>query len=279
MLKILTILTLLLTNFSVFADSPQQPKLDCPVNKQPENFTQSNHTSKKEYIKANNKISKIQPNVYVYCGDMTNTQTNGETNTRAEKKCDSPSESIINKIKSILEGISKILSAIAWPFVAIYISRKFKSELTSLLRRLKKGKIGGFDVEFEALIKDAKELDPEQGIENESIDVDTASKASSNPRESILTSWIEVEHALKKAVDRNSQVANIVTNKRAKGTISTISAIQQTEKLDNSYIAILHDLRVMRNEAAHAVDFNPSSDSVISYILLARKLVAELSKI
>ncbi|WP_341679619.1 hypothetical protein [Comamonas thiooxydans] len=60
--------------------------------------------------------------------------------------------------------------------------------------------------------------------------------------------------------------------------ISAIREVQKAEVLDANWIALFHDLRVMRNEAAHAIDFTPAQDVVIRYVQLAKELAAAIRK-
>lgn len=49
----------------------------------------------------------------------------------------------------IIDALAKLLSSIAWPLAGVNISVVFRKELAALLARLKRGKVGSAEFEFE----------------------------------------------------------------------------------------------------------------------------------
>ena len=44
------------------------------------------------------------------------------------------------------------------------------------------------------------------------------------------------------------------------------------------YIALLNDLRTLRNQAVHELEFKPSAESVLAYVKLANDLIGVLQR-
>jgi hypothetical protein len=178
----------------------------------------------------------------------------------------------------VLEASIKLISAIAWPLVAIVVILLFRKEIATLIGRLKGAQWGSAGLVFADQVKEAEEeanIPPPQ-IEPEEISRAALEKASSDPRGTILTAWVEVEAALNQLI-KTKQLASDYT-RISKRPLTSFRLVQKAELLDTNYIGLFHDLRVLRNEAAHSADFAPPSDAVIRYVRLAKELAAELKR-
>lgn len=149
--------------------------------------------------------------------------------------------------------------------------------IAQLLSRLKRGKVGGTELEFADFVVDAEtQADIPLTEESKVIDTTEVAKASSDPRGVILSAWLDVEAALNSLVETNKLAEGY--SRITKRNLTAIRLVQQAELLSANYVGLFHDLRAMRNEAAHAADFAPPPDSVIRYVQLARELAAALRK-
>lgn len=221
------------------------------------------------------RIKSSEPMVQeitLHCGTQTATQTAPSAPSATEHTA----TSTFNWDK-LIEAVFKLLGSIAWPMAAVYIAFIFRKELAALLTRLKKGKWGSAEFEFENYVRTVDaEADIPRTPENERISPSAAARASSDPRGAIVTAWIEVEDALFSLV-RNRELSEPVSATRpSRSTVWAIRAVQKAQVLDASWIALFHDLRAMRNEAAHSTDFSPPPDAVIKYVRLAKVLTAAM---
>lgn len=172
----------------------------------------------------------------------------------------------------LIEAILEFLGEIAWPIAAIVIGLKFKKELAALLIRLKRGKLGSAEFEFERYV-DAVDAETEipRMPDVEAISPKAAIRATVDPRGAIVGAWIEVEEALLNLI-QNRELSEPAVHSKSRGLVSAINAVQRAQVLDSSWVALFHDLRVMRNEAAHSTEFTPPPESVIKYVQLAKEL-------
>lgn len=210
--------------------------------------------------------------VTLYCGSQTTTQTVSPTTESPSKE---PEPQTAPFSITLLEAIFKFFGSVAWPIAAVLIASAFRAELAALLARLKKGKWGSAEVEFEAYLRavDA-EADIPRTPEAENISPSAFKHASLDPRGAIVYAWIDVENALFELL----RTLNPQTTRSTNNPISAIREVQRAEVLDAKWIALFHDLRAMRNEAAHAIDFTPAQDVVIKYVQLAKELAAAIRK-
>lgn len=173
----------------------------------------------------------------------------------------------------LLEAFAKLLASIAWPISAVVIAYHFKNELAALLTRLKKVKAGSAEAEFERHISEVIET---SDIKEAATPVSSSTRAAatSDPRGAILAAWLEVEKALFDLFDASG--LNVPAIRPMRGILPAFKAIQKAGLLDSDYISLFHDLRTLRNDAAHNIEFNPSSDAVIQYTQLAKVLTKAL---
>lgn len=186
-------------------------------------------------------------------------------------------ESWTISLEKLLDFIAKLAASLGWPLAVIIIVFLLRIQLTELLTRLRKGKIGNAEFEFAEDVRAVREeSEIEQTPESQSVDPQTFAKASSDPRSVILTAWLEVEAALNILIE-TKKLAIGYTN-IGRRPLSAFRLVQKANLLSDSYINLFHDLRTLRNDAAHSVDFSPPIDAVVQYTQLARVLAAELRR-
>jgi hypothetical protein len=98
--------------------------------------------------------------------------------------------------------------------------------------------------------------------------------AELSPPAAIVHVWIEVEEALKDVAERH----DLSLPERAP-TVAIMNLLLRHELLDKETLAILNNLRALRNTAAHAraSELNPSQ--AMEYERVARRLIAALGKL
>ena len=84
----------------------------------------------------------------------------------------------------------------------------------------------------------------------------------------MLEAWRGVEHAAVEAAARNG----IALRNDAASPVRVFRALERARVIEPAIIGLFHDLRGLRNQAAHAPDFALSSDAAIEYAQLARSL-------
>lgn len=167
-----------------------------------------------------------------------------------------------------LTFVAEMAKALGWPLAAVVIAWMFREQLKVLLSRVRKGKLGPAEFEFEesvrALKTEAAELTKTAPPD---LPKDTFALLASNPRAAIITSWLEVEEAMRALLRaRNFSPSAVVTPFR------TIQAVRELGVVDPVYIEFTDEIRQLRNRATHDTDFSPSPESVLDYVRLAKEL-------
>jgi len=171
----------------------------------------------------------------------------------------------------LFEAFFKLLGSLSWPVAVYMIARHFKAELAALLARLKKVKAGSAEAEFERGVDEASQaanippVDPEPEVAAPAVKA-----AAADPRGSILGAWLEVEKAVFRLCE--ARHLNVPSTRVKLGVLPAMKAIQSANALDPNYVGLFHDLRSLRNAAAHNYDFNPEPEAVMHYAKLARSL-------
>lgn len=216
--------------------------------------------------------------IIVYCGAASSTQSLVDNGAQSMLKKESKSSTSIDKI---IEAIAKVLASIAWPIAVVIIAYHFKIELAALLTRLRKFKAGNTEAEFGELLREAEDdVDIERTPEAQSVTPEVIASAASNPRGSILSAWLEVETAVHHLYNAKGLSREVLHSPRGRsiGPMVLMREIQKAEALDQNYISLFHDLRTLRNDAAHDIDFNPPPSDVVRYIQLARELAGAINR-
>ncbi|MFZ5519939.1 MAG: hypothetical protein ACOZD0_01910 [Pseudomonadota bacterium] len=172
-----------------------------------------------------------------------------------------------------LSFIAELVKALAWPLATVAIAVIFRSQLVSLLGRLKGGKLGPAEFAFERAVEKleaaAVDLPSTAAGRASSSDIQLA---TTSPRAAIIEAWLEIEeNAIAFALCRN-----LVQPTARRNPMGAINGVYKSGFLSESQKAILRELQELRNDAAHNPDFSPSTDSVLRYVRLAKDLCIEL---
>lgn len=158
-----------------------------------------------------------------------------------------------------MEDLIQLIDVLIWPMTTLVLAMLFRSELRSLFRRVSSLKYKDMEANFRDLL-DEIERDASQIIED-TVPEDVASPyrerfdrlmqlAEFSPRAAILEVWIEIESELVKL----SQRANIELPPR-RHVNRLAEEMVKADLLPNEILALLKNLRNLRNEAVHLPDF------------------------
>lgn len=173
----------------------------------------------------------------------------------------------------ILTFIAELVKAAAWPLAAIVIALIFRQQLRALLSRIRKGKVGPAEFEFEQEVKELLEQAPPQ-LPPPQVGTPTVTLATTNPRAAILEAWLGVESS----VHQLAYNSHLPAPSTLRNPSSIIRAIEKSGILPSDDVALFNDLRVLRNQATHDPDFSPSPESVIKYVQLAQGLKQRIDR-
>lgn len=180
-----------------------------------------------------------------------------------------------------LTFIAKIIESIAWPIASLILVILLKAEIQSLLPFIKRLKAGPLEAEFERELRELRttvEIDPVLPPTEKTLS--TAEQKllqliEINPRSAILEAWQGVEaYARKLVVDLGLHDPG----PESRPLLDTYRAIARANLLSLEDLALFHELRSLRNQAAHAEDFNPTKEAALNYVQLASRLRVKLER-
>ncbi|MCD9008143.1 hypothetical protein LDO31_18260 [Luteimonas sp. XNQY3] len=172
----------------------------------------------------------------------------------------------------ILTFIAELVKAAAWPLAAVAIALIFRQQLRALLSRIRKGKVGLAEFEFEQEIRDLAEQLPVEPVPTQ-VGTPTVALATTNPRAAILEAWLGVETSMTQLA-KSVQLPKFV---HPRNTSAVLRVLESAGALAPEDAALFNDLRTLRNQATHDADFSPSPESVIQYVQLANGLKQRIS--
>ena len=188
---------------------------------------------------------------------------------------------------TLFEFISSIISSLAWPAIVLIIVFILKNPLSKILISLTKFRYKDLEMEFERLQSSADAL-PET-IENKtipeseriiyaSLEEQIADISPRSPEGAILIAWSTIEAAISTAIMRLA-ISPELTSYRS--VIHNIECLKKYANLDKTVFAIFDDLRVVRNQVAHARDgrYKVSVEQALSYGKTAEKIIKILQNL
>jgi len=188
---------------------------------------------------------------------------------------------------SLFEFISAMVSYLAWPITVLIIVLILKNPLSKIVISLTKFRYKDLEIEFEKLKSSAEAL-PET-IENKtipeseriiysSLGEQIADLAPRSPEGAILIAWATVEAAIHSAVMR---LAISPDSPSYRSVVHNIECLEKYTNLDNTKLAIIGDLRDLRNQSAHGKDKNYriSVEQALSYGTTAEKIIKILQNL
>lgn len=154
----------------------------------------------------------------------------------------------------MLTFTAEIFKAAAWPAVAVAIALVFRPQLRALMARLSRGRLGPAEFEFEQQLKALAGRQPKPGAAAPDAAFARALPAempgAGAARAAILGAWAGLEQAAR-------------------------TGMQQLSARD---MALYRQLGALRDQAQHSAGFEPSAESVHTYVQLARGLQARMER-
>lgn len=166
-----------------------------------------------------------------------------------------------------LTFVVELVKATAWPLASLSIALIFRRQLRYLLGRVRKGKVGPAEFEFEQEVNDLAAKIPSGDVEGGAVPPVIA-MAAENPRAAILDAWISLERVLHELAEKNGL--------RRVHAMAMIQSALDAGLLSRADAALFNDLRILRNQATHDGEFKPSTDSVIQYVFLVQGLKSRI---
>ena len=171
---------------------------------------------------------------------------------------------------NFLEFLAALLDSLAWPALVGYIIYLLRDSFATLLRRLSSFKYKELEAQFRETLSEIdlpqEPASPERlSPEEEPSRPDTVSLielADVSPRAAVMEAWIKIEHATRDYLES----AGLERRFAYQGLRRLpASARSKLKPILNPY----HELRILRNKAAHGLEFDLTPDVARDYIRVA----------
>jgi len=181
-----------------------------------------------------------------------------------------------------------VVEALAWPLVAVYLALQFKDHFVAILPTLTSFKAGPLEAAFDRAVKQvqvtAREVEPPVSsagipgdqpapIESSKEFRDTWQTATVRPSVAILDSWRQIEDGI---VNLIADKGLFVPEKGAYSLTASLQALEAAKVLPLDAIALIYELRSLRNQVASAAGFEPTAITARGYVDSAYKVISLL---
>lgn len=166
----------------------------------------------------------------------------------------------------------ELTKSLAWPIVTIIGLFLFRSDIKRLSSRLKRGKIGETELEFEKEVEVLIEKNLE-GRQPSRISERERAIVSADPSGAVIKTWIEIEHSAKKAFQK---FGIEYTGTPHTPFLSCLRDLENGGVISFEESMLVRELQILRNRAIHERGFRPSVESVEQYIDLSKIVIAKL---
>jgi len=193
---------------------------------------------------------------------------------------------VVENLRTILTAVSSMVGSCAWPVAAVVILLVLRQPLLGLIDNVSLSllKVGKIEMEFGSGVRaaersaDAAELPGPDTDRPEAEELSFAlGMVEVEPRSAVLSTWLQLESALHRCV------REVAPEKYTRDT--PVSALAFTRYLLKRQILspevaeTIAQMRRLRNLAVHSVDFAPSTEAVLEYMLIAERVINYITSV
>lgn len=179
-----------------------------------------------------------------------------------------------------MEFLASLVSSLAWPVALAVLVFMLRHSIAALIPALRRLKYKDLELDFRRDMEEVRE-EVNQGLpappagERLVADSATLKLLDASPRAAVLEAWYRVEMAVMDTAKRLALAGpfDIYT------ALHAIKVLERAAGIDQNIVSILHNLRRLRNLAAHAPDFELSRDSGMDYVASADRVVRYLEQV
>jgi len=181
-----------------------------------------------------------------------------------------------------LTFVTELVKALAWPGTTIVLVLSLRKPLVSLISLLQKLKYKDLELEFgrrveEITVEATTALPSPPGpTVAPQLPEKYYTLAEAAPRSVVTEAWREVEEAAREAV-RRSKLS--LSPREMQSPILLVQSLKLAGIIEPQTASLMHDLRGLRNSAAHAPDFVLDRDAVLKYAAVATRIVQRLGDV
>jgi len=167
-------------------------------------------------------------------------------------------------------------ATLAWPILTVFLVLLLRKPIKELIPLVTRLKYRDLELDFERNMAVARaEIQEEFPSRRDALSAGAISTgplmklAETSPPAAIMKAWEQVEVAARLAAHRGGLFSPAeVTN-----TTRVIRALEEGRVIGTRKVDLLHDLRGLRNLAAHSPDFALSTHDALDYIQWAQSMV------
>ena len=168
--------------------------------------------------------------------------------------------------------IVSLTNSLAWPafaVIALLMLRPILWKLSSLIETIR---YKGLELSFRRTVQDAAEkAEALEALDESTVEGSLPGTLDPDPRITILKSWASVETAIEDLARAHSRelgrVDRVSTRRR-------VEMLRQSNKIDNSLAAVLHDMGAVRNLIAHGGDIPLHDETVLEFSRAAARVAS-----
>jgi hypothetical protein len=178
-----------------------------------------------------------------------------------------------------LTFVSNVISSIVWPlvvaFIIVILRKPLRDLIADLGRRVRRIKYPGGEAEFSdelaELIKAADDANLPMFFKIKEDERQWGRLPKMSPRSAIIEAWRQVEITMREMARRFE-----VPERESRSTLNLIRVLGKRQILTPDIIAIIGDLRSVRNIAAHGLEVEITQRDATEYVALAERVIAKL---
>lgn len=197
-------------------------------------------------------------------------------------------------MKAWMEFTSLLVDSLVWPILVLVGVVLFRSQIGKLIDRVRSVQFNGKQVDFDKAIDDgllaAKEQARKVDLPEEDTGVGMAmgpdralwrirkaqASTGDSPRGAIIESWVALERALGDACERLGLRKG---HGRGPGARRAAVLMAGAGHFNAEFLRLLDQLRHLRNEAAHAVQFDIARPVAEEYVQLCLEAIRFLNRL
>ncbi|KFF84225.1 hypothetical protein [Pseudomonas syringae] len=177
-----------------------------------------------------------------------------------------------------MQFVAALVESLAWPAVAVVMVALLRKPITKLIPQIRTFKYKDLHVDLGEKLEEVKEAVKKDAVDAQNpipsspplaAQPDVLSLARLDPRAAILSSWLDVERALR-ALALKAGIPFDAT------PLSTASELHAADVIDEFTFKTLRDLRRIRNEAAHITTRDISYEEAVSMAEMCQWLAHRL---
>lgn len=176
-----------------------------------------------------------------------------------------------------LAFIAKLVEALAWPISAIVLVILLRREIAALAPFIRKLKAGPLEAEFEREVRELRSAvetaKNRTSLQQPSWQIATEKLAQVNPRSAILEAWRQTEAA---AIRELRERQPGVSEEQVRSTREVLRLLGETGIATPEEVALLNQMRFLRNQAGHVESFQPTYEAAMNFIQLGAHLMARI---